>query len=264
MSEDDLSDEDVLLLSHEGATCVVTLNRPETLNSVTPVLQHRLTTLWREIAADPAVRAVVITGAGRAFSAGGDFEYLQANQIDARVRETSIAWDRTIQTEMLRFPLPVIAAVNGPAIGLGCSLAVGCDLVLLSDRAYLADPHVSVGLTAGDGGVTFWPLLTSLLRAKEYLLTGDRIPPQRAVDLGLANRVVPHEDLMPQALDLAERLGRQPAFAVRSTKAALNLVLEQLTRGGMEAALLAEREAMTSQDHIDIIEGLRAKTQRPS
>ena len=87
---------------------------------------------------------------------------------------------------MIRFPPPVVAAVNGPAVGLGCSLALGCDLVLMADDAHLADPHISVGLVAGDGGVTLWPLLTSLLRMKEYLFTGDRIPAATAVQLGLA------------------------------------------------------------------------------
>ena len=258
-----MPDDSVVLLSREGATCIVTLNRPGSLNSVNPALHHRLTTVWRDIAADPDVRAVVITGAGRGFSAGGDFAYLQANHDSPSVRETSISWDRMIQTEMLRFPLPVVAAVNGPAVGLGCSLAIGCDIVLLSDRAYLADPHVSVGLVAGDGGVTFWPLLTSLLRAKEYLLTGERIDPERAVALGLANRVVPHDLLMTEALELAGRLGRQPAAALRGTKAALNLVVEQLTRGGMEAALLAERDAMTTQEYADIVQALRTTARTP-
>src|SRR5260221_12884219 len=111
---------------------------------------------------------------------------------------------------MVRFPLPVIAAVNGPAVGLGCSLAVACDLVFMSELAFLADPHVTVGLVAGDGGAALWPLLTSMLRAKEYLFTGDRIPATVAVELGLANRVVASDTLVADAIAVAHRLASMP------------------------------------------------------
>lgn len=200
----------VLTVVADGDVRVVTLNRPERLNGVSEELHQRLAEVWRELAADPKARAVVLTGAGRAFSAGGDFDHLRRHHTDPDLRERSIRLDRAIQTEMIRFPLPVVAAVNGPAVGLGCSLALGCDLVLMAEDAYLADPHVSVGLVAGDGGVSLWPLLTSLLRVKEYLFTGDRIPAATAVELGLANRTVPAADLQREALALAGRLAAQP------------------------------------------------------
>ncbi|MCZ0997104.1 enoyl-CoA hydratase/isomerase family protein [Streptomyces mirabilis] len=180
----------VITVEADGDIRIVTLNRPERLNGVSEELHRRLADVWRELADDPGARAVVLTGAGRAFSAAG-LEHLRRHHGDPELRERSIRLDRSIQTAMIRFPLPVVAAVNGPAVGLGCSLALGCDLVLMAEDAYLADPHVSVGLVAGDGGVTLWPLLTSLLRAKEYLFTGDRIPAATAVELGLANRTVP-------------------------------------------------------------------------
>lgn len=252
----------VLTVAADGDVRVITLNRPDRLNGVSEELHRRLSQVWRELAEDPKARAVVLTGAGRAFSAGGDFDYLRRHHDDAELRERSIRLDRTIQTEMIRFPLPVVAAVNGPAVGLGCSLALGCDLVLMAEEAHLADPHVSVGLVAGDGGVTLWPLLTSLLRVKEYLFTGDRIPAATAVELGLANRVVPAEDLMHEAMALAHRLAAKPAEALRATKAALAAVVEQVSRGGMEAALLAERSTMTSPDHIRIVNDLAARASR--
>ncbi|GAA4983820.1 enoyl-CoA hydratase/isomerase family protein [Yinghuangia aomiensis] len=252
----------VLTVAAEGDVRIVTLNRPDRLNGVSAELHRRLAEVWDELAEDTTARAVVLTGAGRAFCAGGDFDHLQAHHHDAEIRDRSIRFDRRIQTAMLRFPLPVVAAVNGPAVGLGCSLALGCDLVLVADDAYLADPHVSVGLVAGDGGVTFWPLLTSLLRAKEYLFTGDRIPAAKAVELGLANRVVPAAELAKEALALAQRLAAQPAEALRATKAALAVVAEQVSRGGMEAALMAERATMTSPDHIRIIDDLAARAER--
>jgi enoyl-CoA hydratase/carnithine racemase len=246
----------VLTVTADKDVRVVTLNRPDQLNGVSAELHRRLAEVWDEIAADHDARAVVLTGAGRAFSAGGDVEHLLRHHGDAELRERSIRLDRAIQTAMIRFPLPVIAAVNGPAVGLGCSLALGSDLVLMADSAYLADPHVSVGLVAGDGGVTLWPLLTSLLRAKEYLYTGDRIPAPKAVELGLANRVVPADELHDEALALAHRLAAQPAQALRATKAALAVVVEQLSRGGMEAALMAEQSTMTSPDYLRIVTAL--------
>ncbi|MFF7468625.1 enoyl-CoA hydratase-related protein [Streptomyces sp. NPDC008092] len=252
----------VLTVAADGDVRIVTLNRPDRLNGVSAELHRRLSEVWRELADDAGARAVVLTGAGRAFSAGGDLDHLRSHHEDPELRERSIRLDRTLQTEMIRFPLPVVAAVNGPAVGLGCSLALGCDLVLMAEDAYLADPHVSVGLVAGDGGVTLWPLLTSLLRVKEYLFTGDRIPAATAVGLGLANRVVPAADLLPEALVLAHRLAAQPAEALRATKAALAAVVEQVSRGGMEAALLAERSTMTSPDHIRIVGDLAARAGR--
>ncbi|MFF0085875.1 enoyl-CoA hydratase/isomerase family protein [Streptomyces canus] len=246
----------VLTLSADGDVRIVTLNRPDHLNGVSEELHRRLAEIWDELAADAEARAVVLTGAGRAFSAGGDFGHLLRHHSDPALRERSIRLDRAIQTAMIRFPLPLVAAVNGPAVGLGCSLALGCDLVLMADDAYLADPHVSVGLVAGDGGVTLWPLLTSLLRAKEYLFTGDRIPAEKAVEIGLANRVVPAAELSGQALALAHRLAAQPAEALRATKAALAVVVEQVSRGGMEAALMAERSTMASPDYLRIVSAL--------
>ncbi len=119
---------------------------------------------------------------------------------------------------MVRFPWPIVAAVNGPAVGLGCSLAGLSDVVLIEESAYLADPHVSVGLVAGDGGVLTWPLLTSLLRAKEYLLTGDRIPAAKAVEFGLANRVLPDGASKEEAIVLAKRMATQPHAALKATE----------------------------------------------
>ncbi len=246
----------VLTVEADGDVRIVTLNRPDRLNGVSEALHRRLSEVWSELAEDPGAKAVVLTGAGRAFSAGGDFDHLLAHHTDAELRDRSIHRDRRIQTDMIRFPLPVVAAVNGPAVGLGCSLALGCDLVLMAEDAYLADPHISVGLVAGDGGVTLWPLLTSLLRAKEYLFTGDRIPAAKAVEFGLANRTVPAENLMTEALALAHRLAAQPAEALQSTKMALAAVVESVSRGGMEAALMAERATMTNPDHIRIVNEL--------
>ncbi len=249
----------------DGPVRIVTLNRPEALNAANGALHTALTQVWRRISSDPDARAVVLTGAGRAFSAGGDFAWMTSYQQDADYRRRLAVEIRAIITEMVTFPLPLVAAVNGPAVGFGASLAVTCDIVLLSDRSFLADPHISVGLVCGDGGAAIWPALTSLLRAKEYLFTGDRIAPETAVAIGLANRVVPHDTLFADARTLAQRLAAQPRQALTDTKRALNAHLEHAIAGALDLAVAAERESMGSAEHIERVAALREKSRaRPS
>jgi enoyl-CoA hydratase len=244
----------------EGSVRIVTLNRPEQLNATNAALHRGLSLVWRQLAEDAEARAVILTGAGTAFSAGGDFHFLTQLAVEQPAREQTIAEARTILLDMIRFPLPVIAAVNGPAVGLGCSLALSCDLVLLSDQAHLADPHLAIGLVPGDGGVALWPLFTSMLRVKEFLFTGDRIGPEQAVALGLANRVVPAADLMAEALKLAQRLARLPARALRDTKRALNAHIERAVTGPLEIALQTELASMASPEHAERVRKLIAKS----
>jgi enoyl-CoA hydratase/carnithine racemase len=252
-----------LTVSTEGAVRVVTLNRPDELNAVNRPLHWALTNVWRQLAADREARAVILTGAGRAFSAGGDLDWITSFLDDPVARDESLREGAQIIEEVLRFPLPVIAAVNGAAVGLGCSLAVLCDIVLMSDRAFLADPHVSVGLVAGDGGAAFWPLLTPILRSREYLYTGDRIPAGLAVELGLASRVVAAGDLLAQARRLADRLAAQPAEALRGTKRVAGMYLAQALSGAVQAGFAAERETMLTAEHRARLLALRAKAGPP-
>jgi len=249
-----------LTVSAEGAVRVVTINRPGELNAVNQSLHWALANVWRQLAADLAAKVVIVTGAGRAFSAGGDLDWITSFLDDPVARDESLREGAQIIEELLRFPLPVIAAVNGPAVGLGCSLAVLCDVVLISDRAFLADPHVSVGLVAGDGGAAFWPLLTPILRSREYLYTGDRIPAATAVELGLASRVVPADDLLPAARRLAERLAAQPAAALRGTKRVVGMYLAQALSGAMQAGFAAEQATMLTAEHRARVLALHGNT----
>jgi enoyl-CoA hydratase/carnithine racemase len=246
----------------DGAVRIVTLERADQLNAANDPMSEGLTRVWDQLAADPDASAVVLTGAGKAFSAGGDFERMQRIQADAAFRERAIDEARAMLVAMLRFPLPLIAAVNGPAVGLGCSLALSCDLVLIADDAYLADPHVAVGLVAGDGGAALMPMFTSLLRAKEFLFTGDRISAPLAVELGLANRVVPAAQLQHEALALAQKLAKLPQRALRDTKRVLQLHLEQSVRAPMELGLEAEQRSMASQEHRDRVREIQARAKR--
>jgi enoyl-CoA hydratase len=238
-----------LTVTAEGPVRVVTINRPDELNAVNLPLHWALANVWRQLSADSGAKVVILTGAGRAFSAGGDLDWITTFLDDPVARDESLREGAQIIEELLRFPLPVISAVNGPAVGLACSVAVLSDILLISDRAFLMDPHVSVGLVAGDGGAAFWPLLTPILRSREYLYTGDRIPAATAVELGLASRVVPAADLLDSARQLAERLAAQPEQALRSTKRVANMYLAQALAGAMQAGFAAERETMLSADH---------------
>jgi enoyl-CoA hydratase len=255
MAKYDLPGE--LTVEADGPVRVVTLNRPGALNAVNRELHWALANVWRQLSMDRDARVVILTGAGKAFSAGGDLDWITSFLDDPVARDESLREGAQIIEEILRFPLPVITAVNGAAVGLGCSVAVLSDIVLISDRAFLCDPHVSVGLVAGDGGAAFWPLLTPILRSREYLYTGDRIPAPTAVDLGLASRVVPGDELLPSARSLAERLASQPPEALRGTKWVANMYLAQTLAGAVQAGFAAERETMLTDSHRERVLALR-------
>ncbi|MET4431734.1 MULTISPECIES: enoyl-CoA hydratase/isomerase family protein [unclassified Mycolicibacterium] len=232
----------VLLVEGSGSVRTVTLNRPDWMNAVNQDLHSALADVWAELRDDDEVGAVVLTGAGKAFSAGGDMDFLGRMSTDPDFRYRNMAEARRIVTELLAFPKPVIAAVNGPAVGLGCSLAVMSDVVFMSERAFLADPHVTLGIVAADGGVLAWPLVMSMLRAKEYLLTGDRIDAATAERLGMVNHVVAPDMVLPSAHALARRLAQQPKQALRDTKRALNMHMSAAIGNVIDFAFSAESE----------------------
>ncbi|WP_280260689.1 enoyl-CoA hydratase/isomerase family protein [Nocardia abscessus] len=250
---------DALTVASEGPVRIVVIDRPDELNAVNAELHRALAQVWRQLAADREARVVILTGSGRAFSAGGDLDWITSFLDDTVARDESIREGAQIIEEMLRFPLPVIAAVNGAAMGLGASLAVLCDVVLMSDRAYLADPHVAVGLVAGDGGAAFWPLLTPILRTREFLYTGDRIDAVTAVEVGLASRVVAADELLDESRKLAVRLAALPPEALRSTKRVVNMYLSQALAGPMQAGFAAEVVTMQSPEHRDRLLALRQR-----
>jgi enoyl-CoA hydratase/carnithine racemase len=240
----------------DGPLRIITLNRPEALNAVNDALHTGLARLWPRLSEDREARAAVLTGNGTAFSAGGDFAYLDELRRDPGLRARTIAHGRDLVLGMARCRVPVVAAVNGPAVGLGCSLVALSDIVYLAETAYLADPHVQVGLVAADGGPLTWPLHTSLHVAKEYALTGARIPAERAVALGLANHVV--ADPLAEALACAKRIAGSPRQAVESTKRLLNLHLERAVLATLDFAMTAEEQSFQTEDFRATIERLTA------
>ncbi|MBH0123491.1 enoyl-CoA hydratase/isomerase family protein [Rhodococcus sp. HM1] len=230
----------------DGPLRIITLNRPDALNAVNDDLHHGLAQLWPQLSADRTARAAVITGAGKAFSAGGDFAYLAELAEDADLRAKTIADGRELVIGMARCRIPVIAAVNGPAVGLGCSLVALSDVVYMAEHAYLADPHVQVGLVAADGGPLTWPLQISLLQTKEFALLGTRIPAERALALGLANHVV--ADPLTEALAAAKKISELPQKAVESTKRLVNIHLERAILASLDYAMTAEDLTFQSDD----------------
>jgi enoyl-CoA hydratase/carnithine racemase len=230
----------------DGPIRLIRLNRPEQLNATNHELHAGLAELFPQIDADPDVRAVVLTGNGRAFSAGGDFAYLDRLTKDDELRRQTLVHGRQIVTGMIACSVPIVAAVNGPAVGLGCSLVALSDIVFMAESAHLADPHVAVGLVAADGGPVTWPLLTSLQLAKEYALTGDPIPAKRAAEIGLVNHVCPDADVLDEAMACAHRIAKLPKQAVQDTKRILNIHLERAVLACLDFALTAEDRSFSS------------------
>jgi enoyl-CoA hydratase len=231
-----------LLVEVSDGVAVVTLNRPDAFNATNEPLHRELAGVWPQLDADASVLAIVLTGAGAAFSAGGDLGLLERMAADTDLRARIMDEAADIVRGMTSVRVPIIAAVNGPAVGLGCSLAAMSDLVVVEEHAYFADPHVALGLVAADGGAVTWPLLTSLLRAKEYVLLGDRLPAAEAVALGVANRVVAKGTSLEVARELAARLAGMPPQSVRETKALLNRAL----RGAVDQLLADALQAETA------------------
>jgi enoyl-CoA hydratase len=239
---------DAIRVETDGPVRIVRLSRPDQLNAVNDDLHRGLTRVFPQLGADSDARVAVLTGEGRAFSAGGDFDLLDRMVKDRTLRHDVIAEGRELVLNMIRCRVPVVAAVNGPAVGLGCSVVALSDVVYMAESAYLSDPHVTVGLVAADGGPLTWPLHTSLLLAKEYAFTGDRIGAARAREIGLANHICPDDEVLPAALAAAHKIAKLPRQAVEATKRVLNLHVERAVLATIDFAMAAETASFDTDD----------------
>jgi enoyl-CoA hydratase len=231
-----------------GCVAVITMDRPDHLNAADAHLHQGLTRAFQGAAEREDLRAVVVTGAGSAFSAGGDLGLVADMVADRDLRAAMMAEGAALVRAVLDIPIPVIAAVNGPAVGMGCSLVSLCDLVVMEEQAHLADPHVLLGLVAADGAALAWLFLTSLLLVKEHLLLGEPVPAATALRIGLANRVVPQGQSLPVALELAQRLADLPRQAVEETKRLLGSALRRHVEAELDGGIAAEAASFDTPD----------------
>ena len=242
-----------LKLTRRGPVLTVTIDNPPT-NAVTQAMHTELTTLFTTINADKDTKVVVLTGAGeRTFSAGGDFNHMKGNLSDPRGIVKAMREMVDVIYGLLRLEKPIIARINGHAIGFGATLALYCDLTYAAETAKIGDPHVAVGYTAGDGGSLIWPQLIGYARAREYLLTGDPLLGRDAAAIGLITRAVPAAELDATVDGMADRLAAGATVAINTTKQAINMVLRRQFEGVVEAHAGLELMSHFTDDHAEAV-----------
>jgi enoyl-CoA hydratase len=243
----------------EHGIAVVTLNRPERLNAVNGRMHAELARFSRDFADDRELRVLVLTGAGRAFCAGGDFS--PGDAIGSNPEGPNMWTEaRQIVDHILECEKPLISAVNGFAMGLGANVALLCDVVVAGPSAVFADTHVNMGIGAGDGGQLIWPFLIGVNKAKWFLMTGDRLKGKEAFDIGLVNFYVDdNAQLMPKALELAKRLAEGAPRAIAASKIAVNAYLRAVSSMIMPMCLGAESLTMQSEDHREAVRAFQEK-----
>ena len=254
-----MADFTTLQTERIGDVVRVTIAHPSSaLNAVDEALHHDLTMLFAELRRETSARAVVLTGKGRAFSAGGDFNWFPQLQEPGRL-EALRRDAKQLIGDLLDVEIPIVAAVNGHAMGLGASVALLCDVIFMADTATIGDPHVKVGIVAGDGGVAIWPLALGPARAKQYLLTGDPLSAAEAERIGLINKVVPAADLQAEALAFAQRLAAGAPLAVRYTKLAINKLVKDAVNLAFDTSTALELLTFYSDDHREALAAIREK-----
>jgi enoyl-CoA hydratase len=238
---------ETILVSKDNGVATVTLNRPDSRNAVSPRMHFELSEIWPRISADPEIDAVILTGAGKHFCVGADGQGLDAGAFKHRGSMTTEA--RLVVTTLLEVEQPIIAAINGDAIGLAATIALFCDITVAAETARIADPHVRIGLVAGDGGAVIWPHLIGPNRAKEFLMRGSMINGAEAARIGLVNYAVPAGDVMKKATELARELADGPRWAIRWTKVSVNKVLKESVNLVLDTSLAFEEVSMKLPDH---------------
>lgn len=212
----------LLFERQEDGVLLITINRPDRLNAANARLHWELSRVWKDVDDDPEARVVVITGAGKGFSVGGENEMVLSTQ--GNIERVSQLWREAgdIVYNLINLDKPVVSAINGPALGGGLAVALLADISIAAENARIIDPHIRIGVAAGDHAAILWPLLCGMAKAKYYLLTCDAVDGKEAERIGLVSLCVPPDQLMPRALQVARQLGRGPLHATRWTKRALN------------------------------------------
>jgi len=238
----------------------VTLDRPDQHNTFTHQLHRELKEAFETLPRHGDVRAILLGAKGKTFSAGGDFDLILADREDDRQRRAMAAEGRALLMAVGDCPVPVVAALQGDAVGLGATLLLACDAVVASRNVQISDPHVVIGLVAGDGGCIVWPLNTSFMLAKRYLLTGDRVSAEDARSMGLFSDLVDERnEVAPAARALAGRLAALPPLAVQGTKRAMNQIFRQRMAALFDFGMAAEMETFKSDDLVEAISAFKER-----
>jgi enoyl-CoA hydratase len=240
-----------------SGVAVVTMNRPEILNAINWDMHHELEDVFVELDRDKSVRAIVLTGAGRGFCSGGDQKTLDKSPIPSPTRG-----GRHLIRNMLEVEVPIIAAVNGAAVGLGATLALMCDVIFAQSSARFADTHVTAGVVAGDGGAVIWPLLIGPARAKHYLMTGAFVSADEAASMGMINQVVTDRDVREVAIEYAEMLASGPRDAINWTKYSINKIVKEFSHLLLDTSIALESITFTSPERREAVEAFAEKRKR--
>jgi enoyl-CoA hydratase len=261
----DYSAYEFLKVEVSERVATVTINRPEARNAVTAALHHELEQIWLDLAEDRDVNAILLTGAGNAFSIGGDIlsRDKPTKSKGRGGRRIVMADGRRVVENLLDVEQPIVAAINGDALGFAANIALLCDITVAAETAKLADTHVALGAVAGDGGAVIWPLLIGPNRAKEFLMLGDTITGADAARIGLVNYALPAEQVLPKARELAQRLADGPTWAIRWSKLAVNKWLKQQANLIMDTGLAYEALTLTTKDHKEAVKAMIEK-RRPN
>lgn len=242
----------------DNGVLLVRINRPEKYNAADRVMLKEFVTVWPEISDDPETRVAVVTGAGKAFCAGGDLQEELEKVGNYSDVVTSHEEARKLVENMIACDKPIISAINGPAAGAGLVVALMADISIIGEDIEFTDGHVNIGLAAGDHAALLWPLLCGMAKAKYYLLTGDRMDGRTADELGLVSKAVPTPEVLDEALAVAGRLATGPQQAIKWTKRSLNSWL-RLAMPAFEASLAMEMLTLFSPD---VREGITAFLER--
>ncbi|MEO8804486.1 MAG: enoyl-CoA hydratase-related protein [Burkholderiaceae bacterium] len=248
-----------LSMRRDGKVLHVSFNRPDSLNAFDAALHDEFERFIFEVPRDDATHVVVLSGVGKAFSAGGDVEQMQLLVDQPQRMYPEIGAAKRLIQNFLDIPQPVVAKINGAAMGLGSTLALFSDISFAANHAKIADPHVKVGYVAGDGGAVIWPQLIGYARAKQYLLTGDIITGEEAAKIGLINFAHPAEELDAAVDAFAQRLAGGARRAVQWTKATINVGLKQLAASMMDAGMAYETLSNHTRDHAEAVAAFRGK-----
>jgi Enoyl-CoA hydratase/carnithine racemase len=252
-----------ILVEVDNHLATVTLNRPEVRNAASLEVHVELEDIWLKIARDDNVRAVLLTGAGVAFSAGGDInamhERLQKPGANLAHSMRAAGHTRRLWESMLAVEQPIIAAVNGDALGLGCNIAVFCDITVIADDAKIGDTHTRMGLVAGDGGAVMFPILLGFMKAKEFLMRGLVVKGEEAARIGLCTYSYPREQVLAEARKIAEELAALPPYAVRWTKLAAQKSVKDHFNATFDVSIAYEMLGMQDAPFSEAVHAFKEK-----